>query len=33
MTIEEHAAQAGCRAKLRNSTTVFLVGNIEQTME
>jgi len=25
--------QAGSRAKLRNSTTVFLVGNIEPTME
>jgi hypothetical protein len=33
MAIEEHAAEAGRRAKLRNSTTVFLVGNIEQTME
>src|SRR5215469_16622912 len=29
---EEHPAPRG-RAKLRNSTTVFLVGNIEQTME
>jgi hypothetical protein len=33
MASEEHAAQAAGRAKLRNSTTVFLVGNIEQTME
>ena len=33
MTSEEHAAQTAGRAKLRNSTTVFLVGNIEQTME
>ena len=29
----EQGAQAAVRAKLRNSTTVFLVGNIEQTME
>jgi hypothetical protein len=33
MASEEHAAPAAARAKLRNSTTVFLVGNIEQTME
>jgi len=33
MASEEHAAQAAGRAKLCNSTTVFLVGNIEQTME
>src|SRR6516162_3989289 len=33
MTDEGHAAQATIRAKLRNSTTVFLVGNIEPTME
>jgi len=32
MASEELAAQAAGRAK-RNSTTVFLVGNIEQTME
>jgi hypothetical protein len=31
MTDEGHAATI--RAKLRNSTTVFLVGNIEPTME
>jgi hypothetical protein len=30
---EGHAAQAPAQAKLRNSTTVFLVGNIEPTME
>jgi hypothetical protein len=29
----ESGAQAAGRAKLRNSTTVFLVGNIEPTME
>ena len=29
----ELGAQAAARAKLRNSTTVFLVGNIEPTME
>ncbi|SRR6266700_172891 len=29
----EQNAQAAGRAKLRNSTTVFLVGNIEPTME
>lgn len=29
----EHAAPAADNAKLRNSTTVFLVGNIEPTME
>jgi hypothetical protein len=28
-----HSAQATARAKLRNSTTVFLVGNIEPTMD
>src|SRR5262249_13155045 len=33
MASEENDAHAGGRAKLRNSTTVFLVGNIEQTME
>ena len=33
MASEEHATQAAGRAKLRNSTTAFLVGNIEQTME
>ena len=33
MASEEHAADAASRANLRNSTTVFLVGNIEQTME
>ena len=33
MASEELAAEAAGRAKLRNSTTVFLVGNIEQTME
>ena len=33
MASEEHAAQAAGRAKLCNSTTVFLVGSIEQTME
>lgn len=33
MTDEGRAAQATLRAKLRNSTTVFLVGNIEPTME
>ena len=29
----ESGAQAAGRAKLRNSTTVFLVGNIEPTLE
>lgn len=29
----EQAKQAADRARLRNSTTVFLVGNIEPTME
>src|SRR5690242_5911722 len=29
----ERGAHAAVRAKLRNSTTVFLVGNIEPTME
>jgi hypothetical protein len=29
----EHGEQAAGRAQLRNSTTVFLVGNIEPTME
>jgi hypothetical protein len=29
----ESGAQAAGRAKLRNSTTVFLVGNIEPTMD
>ena len=29
----EHTAPAAGHAKLRNSTTVFLVGNIEPTME
>jgi hypothetical protein len=29
----EQGAQAAGRAKLRNSTTVFLVGNIEPTMD
>ena len=33
MASEEHAAQTAARAKLHNSTTVFLVGNIEPTME
>jgi hypothetical protein len=34
MANSEHSAQATARtAKLRNSTTVFLVGNIEPTME
>lgn len=28
----QHAVSTGSRAKLRNSTTVFLVGNIEATM-
>ena len=31
-SVEKSARAAGC-AKLRNSTTVFLVGNIEPTME
>jgi hypothetical protein len=29
----EQGSQAGSRARLSNSTTVFLVGNIEPTME
>ena len=33
MSIAEQSVQAVRRAKLRNSTTVFLVGNIEPTME
>src|SRR5262249_48728862 len=33
MANEGHAAQTTVRAKLQNSTTVFLVGNIEPTME
>jgi len=33
MGIAEQGAQAAGGAKLRNSTTVFLVGNIEPTME
>ena len=33
MANAEQGAQAADRAKLRNSTTVFLVGNIEPTME
>src|SRR5262249_60628313 len=33
MANEGKAAQATVRANLRNSTTVFLVGNIEPTME
>ena len=33
MTEAEQGAQAAGRAKLRNSTTVFLVRNIEPTME
>jgi len=33
MSNAEKGAQALGRAKLRNSTTVFLVGNIEPTME
>lgn len=33
MTNAEQKAQAARRAKLRNSTTVFLVGNIEPTMQ
>ena len=33
MSNAEKGAQALRRAKLRNSTTVFLVGNIEPTME
>jgi hypothetical protein len=33
MSNEGNAGQARVRAKLRNSTTVFLVGNIEPTME
>jgi len=33
MTNAQEGPQAASRAKLRNSTTVFLVGNIEPTME
>ena len=33
MTNAEQGADVAGRAKLRNSTTVFLVGNIEPTME
>jgi hypothetical protein len=33
MTDAEQGSQTAHRAKLRNSTTVFLVGNIEPTME
>jgi hypothetical protein len=33
MANEGQAAQATVRSKLQNSTTVFLVGNIEPTME
>jgi len=33
MTNAEEGAQVAGRAKLSNSTTVFLVGNIETTME
>ena len=33
MASPEQDAQAAGRAKLRNSTTVFLVGNIEPMME
>ena len=33
MANAEQAAQTTGRARLRNSTTVFLVGNIEPTME
>ncbi len=33
MSNAEKSAQSTARAKLRNSTTVFLVGNIELTME
>lgn len=33
MANEELATQATRRARLRNSTTVFLVGNIEPTMK
>jgi len=33
MAHAEQGSQAEGRAKLRNSTTVFLVGNIEPTME
>jgi hypothetical protein len=33
MANAEQATQATGRARLRNSTTVFLVGNIEPTME
>jgi len=33
MANAEQATAAACRARLRNSTTVFLVGNIEPAME
>jgi hypothetical protein len=33
MATAEQGGQAAVRAKLRNSTTVFLVANIEPTME
>jgi hypothetical protein len=33
MLSTEQSSQAAGRARLRNSTTVFLVGNIEPTME
>lgn len=33
MTQSEQAGAAAGRAKLRNSTTVFLVGNVEPTIE
>lgn len=33
MATEEHSTETSGRAILRNSTTVFLVGNIEPTME
>src|SRR4051812_43629890 len=33
METAEQGARAAGRAKLRNSTTVFLVGNIEPTLE
>jgi len=33
MSNAKQGAQAAARAKLRNSTAVFLVGHIEPTME
>lgn len=33
MASGQHDARTAGRAKLRNSTTVFLVGNIQPTME